>query len=108
MYEYSALVLRCLDGDSVELSVDCGFSVHHHLIVRLAGINCPEKNTPEGKAAAQFTADWLAKRLGKVLVRTMKGKSFDRYLARIMDHADGADLGDDLIKSGNAVKWGVK
>jgi len=108
MHEYAALVLQTTDGDSLKLSVDCGFSIHHDIAIRLAGIDCPEMNTDAGKVAAQFTADWLAKRLGKVMVRTIKGKSFDRWLGHVWDLEAGECLNDELIKSGNAVKWGVK
>ena len=42
MYEYKAKVIRWLDGDTLEVSIDLGFYVHKEEKIRLARINAPE------------------------------------------------------------------
>ena len=42
---YNAKVLRVVDGDTIDLMVDLGFSIHHKVRVRLYGINTPESRT---------------------------------------------------------------
>ena len=44
---YGATVLKVVDGDTIELMVDLGFSVHHKIRVRLYGINTPESRTKD-------------------------------------------------------------
>jgi hypothetical protein len=64
-YWYTGKVLRVVDGDTVDLMVDLGFSVHHKIRVRLYGINTPESRTKDlaekamGLKAKEFTKDWL-------------------------------------------------
>ena len=41
---------RCRDGDTVEVRLRTGQTV----AVRLMGIDCPERHTPEGRAAKEF------------------------------------------------------
>jgi micrococcal nuclease len=44
-YIYSAVVTRVVDGDTLDLTLDLGFSIFHHARVRLAGIDTPESRT---------------------------------------------------------------
>ena len=46
---------RCRDGDTVEVRLRTGQTV----AVRLKGIDCPERRTPEGHAAKQFVDSLL-------------------------------------------------
>jgi micrococcal nuclease len=46
-YWYTGKVLNVVDGDTVDLMVDLGFSVHHKIRVRLYGINTPESRTKD-------------------------------------------------------------
>ena len=50
-YVYNAQIMRVIDGDSVEIIVDCGFGIAFRMKARLYSINAPEMNTDEGKAA---------------------------------------------------------
>lgn len=40
-YRYRAAVIRVVDGDTFELSIDAGFHVHVQTHVRLLGWSCP-------------------------------------------------------------------
>jgi len=45
MYEYKAKLVRVVDGDTVDVMIDCGFSIFKKERVRLYGINAPESRT---------------------------------------------------------------
>ena len=49
---YSAVVGRVVDGDTLDLTLDLGFSIYHHARVRLAGIDTPESRTRRLKEKA--------------------------------------------------------
>ena len=46
VYSYTAEVVRVVDGDTVELAVDCGFRLTFKDRFRLAFINAPERDKP--------------------------------------------------------------
>ena len=64
MYEYAATVERVVDGDTVDVTFDLGFSILYRDRVRLLGINTPEKRTRDevekvkGIAASEFASEW--------------------------------------------------
>jgi len=45
MYEYKAIVDRVVDGDTIDCTIDLGFSVWKKIRVRMEGINAPESRT---------------------------------------------------------------
>jgi endonuclease YncB( thermonuclease family) len=47
-YWYTCSLIRVIDGDSVELSVDLGFNVRIDITARLLGINAPEMRISNG------------------------------------------------------------
>lgn len=108
MYEYTASVIRVIDGDTVDVSIDLGFSVTIKQRVRLLGINAPEKNTSEGLAASQFLTNVLLSG-SQVTLRSRRpqaGDKYGRYLASI-DYM-GADISQRMITQGYAVAWDGK
>ena len=58
-YVYNAQIIRVIDGDSVEIIVDCGFGIAFRMKARLYAINAPEMNTDEGKAAKEALSKLL-------------------------------------------------
>ncbi len=105
MYEYTATVDRVWDADSIHLTVDLGFGAKLAIKTRLLGVDAPELNTPEGKAAR----DWVRERVPvgtTVTVRTHKfpGDKYGRWLAEIVAPGLG-DLRAALIASGRAVAY---
>lgn len=107
MYDYQATVIQVIDGDTLKLDVDLGFSVHRHETVRLYGINCPEKNTEAGKAAIAYAANWLVSSGNRVMVYTIKDKreKYGRMLAVIYHDPGAKSLNDALIHAGHAVPY---
>lgn len=106
MYEYTARVLRVVDGDTVWAEVDLGFDVRRRDSFRLYGINAPELGTPEGVRAK----NWLLARLPvdtAVRITTMKDKreKFGRYLATI--YLGELDVNLALLTEGHAVPYTV-
>ena len=62
-YVYNAQVMRVIDGDSVEIIVDCGFGKAFRMKARLYAIYAPEMNTDDGKLAKKALANLLTKHL---------------------------------------------
>jgi micrococcal nuclease len=110
MYEYQAMILRIVDGDTVHAEVDLGMDVYINVVLRLAHINAPELNTPEGRAAKSA----LMTELGwvstggpmTVTIKTIKDRKekYGRYLAEIYLE-DGTYVNQYMIDSGNAVPY---
>ena len=73
MYEYGCTVTRVVDGDTVDVILDLGFSILHKCRVRLYGIDTPESRTRNkdekirGKLASKFLQDAIDN--GKNLLR---------------------------------------
>ena len=45
MYEYNAKLIRVIDGDTIDASIDLGFDVWVKKRIRLYGIDAPESRT---------------------------------------------------------------
>ena len=45
MYYYNAVLVRVVDGDTIDAIIDLGFDVQVKKRIRLAGINAPESRT---------------------------------------------------------------
>lgn len=104
-YVYRATVARVVDGDTVDLTVDLGLRITTHLRVRLLGINAPERGKPGGDAATAALRTWLPSG-ASVTVQTFKdpGDKYGRWLGTVTT-ADGADVGDEMITTGNAIAY---
>jgi micrococcal nuclease len=98
-YAYRASVNRVIDGDTLELTIDLGFSVFTKAIVRLQGINCSESNTEKGRLAKHSVDEWLTAQTGSLTVETVKDKreKYGRMLAKVYG-ANGRTLNDYLLK----------
>lgn len=112
LYNYKALVDRVVDGDTIDVTIDCGFSVYVKERIRLAGIDTPEtygvkKGSEEylkGMEAKTFVEDLI---MGlNVSIETLKDKKgkYGRYIARIYIMEDDARicLNDVLVEKGLA------
>ena len=53
MYEYNAIVDRVVDGDTIDCTIDLGFSTWKKIRVRLEGINAPESRTRDKEEKAK-------------------------------------------------------
>lgn len=127
MWEYNATVDGVVDGDTLDLVVDLGFTVHVKVRARLYGVDTPEtygvKHDSEeykaGKAATEFVEDWLAGFPGPddeggylpITIRSYDGKplgqgKYGRWLVEVM-RPDASNLNilclnDALVREGHA------
>ena len=65
MYEYKAVVVKIIDGDTIDVTIDLGFELYKKERVRIAGVDTPEKRTRnlEEKALGLDATDWLKDKL---------------------------------------------
>lgn len=108
MYEYKAAVVRVVDGDTVDVRIDLGFSIGFETRLRLLGINTSELHAPDpaererARAGAAMLSSLLP--VGSVVqVHTQKDRreKYGRYLARVVT-ADGTDAAAALLAAGLA------
>lgn len=113
MYEYYVKeVTKVIDGDTIDVVIDLGFSILYKSRVRLAGIDTPESRTSDkyekelGLEAKKYLADRI-KNASKVVIRTEKMDSSEKY-GRILGwvYLDGESnsINNEMILKGYA--WG--
>ena len=113
MYEYRVKkVTGVVDGDTIDVDIDLGFSVSFSQRVRLAGIDTPESRTTDKfeKSLGLEAKEYLKSKLkdAKVIViKTEKPDSSEKY-GRILGwlYVDGntISVNDQMIEDGYA--WG--
>lgn len=105
MHEYFAELVRVVDGDTLKVKIDLGFSIHTVQTLRLAGIDAPERHTEKGKVVKQYLIDRLAPGV-PLLVKTTKGvavEKYGRYLAEVWYGA--THINTELVTLGLAVPY---
>ena len=109
-YVYRLLrVARVVDGDTIDLDLDLGFSITLRQRVRLIGIDAPETRTRDaaekarGLEAQRFVAEWF-QRPGQVLVRTTKEEKYGRMLADCFREGEPS-LCAELLERGLAMAY---
>ncbi len=115
MYEYRVKkVHKVVDGDTIDVDIDLGFSVSFFSRVRLAGIDTPESRTTDAKekALGLEVKEKIKKELAAakdVVIKTEKPDSSEKY-GRILGwiFLDGSDvsLNQKLINEGYAWTYG--
>ena len=114
MWEYRATPTNVVDGDTLDVSADLGFSVTLDMRLRLLGVDAFEAKgatKAKGDAATAFTRQWLldhADAGGRVLIKTIPDRrqrdehdSFGRYLAIVTDIGGTSVLNDALVIAGH-------
>lgn len=108
MYTYNVKeVIRVVDGDTIDLVVDLGFSIFHRIRVRLLGIDAPETRTKDleekarGLEAKEFLTIFMDdNRSSEIIVESEKLDSFGRSLANV--YVNGASLALELLRNKHA------
>jgi micrococcal nuclease len=113
MYQYKAIVVRVVDGDTVVLNIDLGFNVCMNESCRLAGIDTPEltSTNSEEKAKAVVAKKFLAKILQEGREVTINSKALDKYrrpLVEILVSGMSISINQKMIDSGLAKKYGIR
>lgn len=102
-----AKVVRVVDGDTIDVSVDLGFGVWKKERLRLARIDTPEvrgKEKEAGLAAKAFVETAMSDQ-DMIIIKTSKQKGkFGRYIAEIevLAEEEWENLNDMLLKEGYA------
>lgn len=97
---YRATILRWVDGDTVELLVDLGQSVHRRDKYRLARIDAPETTlrsgvTPQEKQEGLALKEYVAERWPAGTpceIQTVERGKFGRYVVEIVVLHEGLPL----------------
>lgn len=105
LYTYRAMVVRVIDGDTIVLDVDLGFTTWlRGQSFRLAGCNAAELSEPGGKEARDHLRALLPAG-AKVTITSVKPDKYGgRYLA-VVHLPDMTDLVESLIAEGWASPW---
>tara|TARA_R100000781_G_scaffold8554_3_gene7675 strand:+ start:207 stop:638 length:432 start_codon:yes stop_codon:yes gene_type:complete len=111
MYEYGCTVTRVVDGDTIDVILDLGFSIFHKCRVRLYGIDTPESRTRDkdekarGKLASKFLQDAIDN--GKKVILRSKLKDSKGKYGRVLGEVivDDININVSMIENYLAVKY---
>ena len=114
MHEYSCVITRVVDGDTVDVDIDLGFGIWiHKERIRLYGIDTPESRTRdlEEKKYGFAAKDYLTGMLDdtQIILKTHKddkGK-FGRILGELWRTSNYADksINEYMIEKHHAVRY---
>ena len=120
MYEYNCIIVKVIDGDTVDVDIDLGFGMWlRNERVRVHGIDTPESRTRDkvekifGLAAKKFVTDTLKKGSKQTLVTEKPGDEskgkFGRILGKFRVYDAKTDswdfMGNIMIREGHAVPY---
>jgi len=122
MYEYRIKsVDRIVDGDTIDVTLDLGFDIHHKTRVRLWGINTPEKRTRDleekkrGYAASERLAELLrtestsSETRSDIVLQTKEKGKYGRYLGVLYRKREDDEvlfnINQQLVNEGHAVEY---
>ena len=110
MYTYRVKSInRIVDGDTIDVTIDLGFSININQRVRLAGIDAPESRTRdlEEKKLGLETKEFLIKRLQDGLpslrVKTEKDGKYGRMLGWI--YISETNINKEMVQRGYAWEY---
>lgn len=114
MYEYRVKkVLRVVDGDTIDVDIDLGFSISFTQRVRLAGIDTPESRTRDlkEKALGLESKEYLKNLLDgakDIVIQTEKPDSSEKYgriLGWLFINDDEMSVNELMIAKGYAWEY---
>jgi len=101
-------VLRVIDGDTIDVSLNLGFNITIQQRVRLIGIDTPElrDKNPHIREDAHVARLFVEKKLAEaeeIIIHTLKPDSFGRCLGEVF--LDGVSLNQTLLEEGYAEEY---
>lgn len=105
-YTYNAVVERWVDGDTVDLRVDLGFTVWVKQRFRLEGIDTPERGMLLWHEATQ-RARSLAPEGSSIRVKSTKTDKYGRYLGTLFVGGQEKTINEILLEEGLAKVYRV-
>jgi endonuclease YncB( thermonuclease family) len=110
MYEYGIRFKRIIDGDTFVCDIDLGFGIwlmDQHC--RLFGVDTPEKNTTEGKAATDTAKEWFTSRQNTAerfsIQVLQKADKYGRRLVHVKTDKSPTTLNVEVVKSLGAYEY---
>ena len=107
LYHYKSKMYNIVDGDTIDIELDLGFTIHYIERFRIYGINAWEKRGPDkqkGLLSKSRVAELLP--IGSSMVtktfRDTKGK-YGRYIGDIFIPNNPKTLSQILVEEGHAV-----
>ena len=99
-YCYNARVIRWIDGDTLEAEIDLGFKISMTKIIRLLGINTPEKGK-EGHSEALLFCDNLLPPLSDFIFKSYKDRDgkYGRLLGTVFLNDHSMSLNERLLEN---------
>ena len=91
MSTYLAYVTKVIDGDTFIIS---------NRRIRLAGINAPESDTPQGKSATAYLRQLIEDQ--QVTINTVAIDTYGRSIANVWRYVDRLYINQEMIDSGHA------
>lgn len=111
MYTYKIeKILKIVDGDTVDVSIDLGFNITIKQRVRLKGVNSAETKTKdlEEKKRGMDAKLWLEKELSKKgdwIIETYKEDKYGRILGILYCIGDPVTINEKMLNEGVAVPY---
>ena len=101
LYNYKAMVIKVIDGDTVKLSVDLGFRLHWDVNCRLAGINAKELGS-----GGEEARDHLKRILPQYCIVDIVSRQLDKYGRPVVEILyNGININTKMLNDGMAVKY---
>ena len=103
-------ILKVVDGDTIDASIDLGFDISLEKRIRLAAVDTPESRTSDAneKKYGLESKEWLKHKVenaGHILIKTELPDSTEKY-GRIIGHLfvndQESSLNDQMIVEGYA------
>ena len=114
MYTYRVKSInRIIDGDTIDVTIDLGFSININQRIRVAGIDSPEKRTRDvaEKALGLDATEWMTKHLenaSDLIIKTAVEGSMGKYgrvLGWLFIGNSEVSLNEKMIAEGFAWKY---
>lgn len=107
LFTYKAYLERVIDGDTLLVNIDLGFSVSTEQRLRLRGLDAPELSTKKGKSPSPFAKGETSKKFVEsclkdckfLIIKTHGKDKYDRYLVDVFYLKNESDEGK-IIKEG--------
>lgn len=103
-FTYKAQVVRVVDADTIDFTIELGFYMTAKVRVRVRGVNAPEMSTQAGKDAAKFVQQLLPVGISTVLTTYPQDK-YGRWLGDIQ--TTQGDLATVLLAGQMAIPFMV-
>lgn len=105
MFQYSAKVMRVVDGDTLWLDIDLGFYTHRETDIRLAGINTPERVEYRAQGIVDPAKAYVESNVppgSSVVVDITTRDKYGRWLG-VIRFLPGSTVREDILQNGRVL-----